>query len=120
PIPDVGNGDDLEVELRADFPERGEQGLAEPVGEADDPDAHAVVGAEDPRVARRGQRGGGHLQELAAAHLPLPGHLPSSGQECGRARPAADSPASAPRMWANDCFIPGSGSSGAISYSRLT
>ena len=30
------------------------------------------------------------------------------------------SPASTPRMYANDCFIPGNGSSTSISYSRLT
>src|SRR2546426_11159681 len=69
----------LEVELLGDLAERGEQRLAEAVGESHDPDAHAVVRAEDPGVARRRQRGdgdpgdagGGVLQELAAWHLLL-------------------------------------------------
>src|SRR5882672_1722420 len=34
--------------------------------------------------------------------------------------PAGASPARTPRMYANDCFMPGSGSSASISYSRFT
>src|SRR5439155_736777 len=59
PAPDVRYGDDLEIELLAELAVRGEVRLAEPVGEAHDADPHAIVGAEDLRVARRRQRGGG-------------------------------------------------------------
>ena len=69
--PDVGDGDQLEVEFGGVLLERRDQAAPAAVGEADDADADAVVGAEDAGVAAGGKagRGGGHagcVQELSS------------------------------------------------------
>src|SRR5207237_9808773 len=104
PLPDVRYGDDLEVELLAELAVRGEVRLAEPVGEAHDADPHAIVGAEDLRVARGRESAGRGTDDL----YKLPARQPSrvlrhvsspcfGAQKEWTVGPAAR-PASAPRM----------------------
>jgi hypothetical protein len=71
PAPDVRQRDDLEVVRLRLAQKRRQQRTPEPVGVADHPDAHAIVGALDGCVRRGGPQGQPgragtrHLDELA-------------------------------------------------------
>ena len=78
--PDVGDGDQFEIEIGGVFLKRGKETATTAIGEADDADADAVVGAEDTGVTAGGQRGGGgghagRVQELSSVwHRALVGN----------------------------------------------
>ena len=80
--PDVGDGDEVEVQLPGVGQERGQQVVPGAVGEPDQAHADAVVGADDPRLRRRRPRkckarrpGARHLDELPPRgtnrHVPI-------------------------------------------------
>jgi hypothetical protein len=68
-VPDIGDGDELEVHVLGVLQKGGNQGLLHAVAAADDADADAVVGAEDLGVAacasKNSLRDGGCGQGLA-------------------------------------------------------
>ena len=71
-VPDVGDGDELEVQLLGVLLEGGDQRALHAVAAADDADADAVVGADDGGVAARVPGDGGCGNGCAADLQKLP------------------------------------------------
>ena len=89
--PDVGDAGQFEVQFLGVLLEGGDQAAAAAVGETDDADPDAVVGAEDAGIAAGRAEGGGgrgHARSLQELSTVVHAHLPGRGAR--RARPVDD------------------------------
>jgi hypothetical protein len=81
--PDVGEGDEFEIESGRGFEERGNEAAAAAVGKAYNSDADAVVRSEYSGITGSGNRcggdsGSGEFEKIAAGRI-FCGHTTSSG-----------------------------------------